>query len=102
MTWPRHDEDLMPIDDNTDGTTDYESDSLFDESDDDTDDTEILPDESEGDTDNEAWLSDNEGQRPPEYYLAESENLDVKRLRQRRYSPKTQDRLDWVKDHWHQ
>jgi hypothetical protein len=50
---------------------------------------------SEGDTDDEAWLSDDEGQRPPEYYLAESENLDVKRLRQGRYSPKTQDRLDW-------
>jgi hypothetical protein len=41
MTWPRHDEDFLPTDDDTDSTTDYGSDSLFDESDDDTDDAEI-------------------------------------------------------------
>jgi hypothetical protein len=46
------------------------------------------------DTDNELCLSEDEEQRPPEYYLAESENLDVQRLRQRQYSPKTQDQLD--------
>jgi hypothetical protein len=39
------------------GTTDDETDSLFDESDDNTDnteDTEVLPNESDGDTDDEA------------------------------------------------
>jgi len=84
-------------------TADDETDSLFDESNsdtDDTEDTEVLPDESDGDTDDEAWLFDDECRRPPEYYLAEAASLDVKRLRQRRYSPKTQDRLDWVKDHF--
>jgi hypothetical protein len=102
MTRPRQNEDFLPTDDETDGTTDDEIDSLFDESDDgtnDTNDTEILSDESDSDTDGEAWLSDDEEQRPPEYYLAEVSNLDVKRLRQRQYSPKTQERLDWVKDH---
>jgi hypothetical protein len=100
MTLSRHNEDSPSTDDESDGTTDNETGSLFDESDDDTDDTddtEILPDES----DSEACSSDEEGPRPPEYYLAEAANLNVKRLRQRRYSPKTQDRLDWVKDHWH-
>lgn len=39
MTWPRHDEDFLPMNEESDGTTDDESDSLFDESDDNTDDT---------------------------------------------------------------
>lgn len=105
MTRSRQNEDFLPTDDETNGTTDDEIDSLFDKSDDgtdDTNDTEILSNKSDGDTDGEAWLSDNEERRPLEYYLAEASNLDVKRLRQRRYSPKTQERLDWVKDHWHQ
>src|ERR1700730_17317771 len=104
MTWPRHDEDFLAMNEESDGTTDDETDSLFDESDDNTDnteDTEVLPDESDGDTDDEAWLFDDECRRPQEYCLAEAASLDVKRLRQRRYSPRTQDRLDWVKDHFH-
>lgn len=104
MTWPRHDEDFLPMNEESDGTTDDESDSLFDESDDNTDDTkdtEVLLDKSDSDTDDEAWLFDDVCRRPPEHYLAEAASLDVKRLRQRRYSPKTQERLDWVKDHWH-
>ncbi len=83
MTRPRQNENFLPTDDETDGTTDDEINSLFDESDDDTNDTSdtgILSDESDGDTDSEAWLSDKE-QRPPEYYLAEASSLDVKRLR---------------------
>jgi hypothetical protein len=84
MTRPRQNEDFLSTDDETDGTTDDEIDSLFDEIDDgadDTSDTGILSDESDGDTDGEAWLSDDEEQRPLEYYLAEASNLDVKRLR---------------------
>jgi hypothetical protein len=72
--------------------TDDESDSLFDESDDNTDDTEfaeVLPDESDSDTDDDAWLFDNVYRRPSEHYLAEAARLNVKRLWQRRYSPKT-------------
>jgi hypothetical protein len=105
MTLSRHDKDFLPTDDESDSTTDDDTESLFDESDDntgDTDDTEILSNESGSDTDDEACLSDDEGPHPPEYYLAEAASLDVKRLRQRRYSLKTQERLDWVKDHWYE
>jgi hypothetical protein len=97
MTRSRQNEDFLPLDDETDGTTDDEIDSLFDKSDDgtyDTNNTEILSNKSDGDTDGKAWLSDNEELRPLEYYLAKALNLGVKRLRQRRYSPKTQERLD--------
>jgi hypothetical protein len=82
----RPEEDSLPTDDETDSTTDVDEDDSSDDSDDDTDD--------------EAWVFDDEEQRPPEYYLAESADLDVTRLRQRRYRPKTQGRLDWVKEHW--
>jgi hypothetical protein len=75
MTQSQQNEDFLPSDDETDGTTDDEFDSLFDKSD--------------GDSDSEAWLSDDEEQRPPEYYLTGASNLDVKQLRQRRYSLKT-------------
>ena len=97
MTRSRHDKDLPPTDDESNSTTDNETDSLFDESDDNTDDiddTEVLSNKSDSNTDSEACLSDDKGPRPLEYYLAEAVSLDVKRLRQRRYSPKTQERLD--------
>ena len=54
------------------------------------------------DTDDESWLFDDEVKHPPEHYLAEAEELDVQRLRQRRYSPKTQVQLDRVKLQWDQ
>ncbi|PQE05392.1 C2H2 finger domain-containing protein [Rutstroemia sp. NJR-2017a BBW] len=105
MTLPQHDEDLFyPTDEENDYTTDDEFNSIFDEGIDNTNDrndTQILSDETDSDTEEE-WLFDDEGQRPPEFYLSEAADLNVKRLRQRRYSPKTQERLDWVKDHWHQ
>jgi hypothetical protein len=81
MAQSQQNEDFLPTDDETDGTTDNEIDSLFDKSNDSTDDTsdtEILSNESDGDTDGEAWLSDDKEQRPPEYYLAEASNLDIK------------------------
>jgi hypothetical protein len=97
MTWPRHDEDFLPMNKESNGTTDDKSNSLFDKSNnntDDTEDTEVLLNESDSDTNDEAWLFDNVCKRPLEHYLAEAASLDVKRLRQRRYSPKTQERLD--------
>jgi hypothetical protein len=102
MAWSQDDEYVLPMDEKSDGTTESDTDSLFDGNDDnDTDDTEVLSDMTEeSDTDDD--LSDDEGQRPPEYYLAEVANLDVKRLRQRRYSPRTQEKLDWLKDHFRQ
>ena len=41
-----------------------------------------------------------EQELPAEYYLQEAECLDVSRLRQRRYSPRTQDKLDETRKYW--
>lgn len=79
----RHDEDFQPINEESDGTTDDESDSLFNESDDnidDIEDIEVLPNESDSDIDDEAWLFDNVYRRPLEHYLVKAASLDVKRL----------------------
>ncbi|KAN0079505.1 hypothetical protein V8E54_004719 [Elaphomyces granulatus] len=45
--------------------------------------------DSDSDSDDEECLFEDEMQHPPEYYLAEAENLDVSQLRQQKYSPKT-------------
>ena len=107
MAWSRHDEDLPSMNDETDSTTDADTDSQFDRSDDDDDDeTDITsgadtdsPSEIDDDSDDDASLFDDEVRHPPEHYLTEAANLNVQQLRQQRYDPKTQDRLDWVKDH---
>ena len=41
-----------------------------------------------------------EGQLSPEEYLAKAEQLDVSQLRQKRYSPKTQEKLDETAEYW--
>ena len=104
MHQPRHDEDYLPIDDESDSTSDSDTDGLFDNSDNEADtasDTDLDSplEEVNSNTDDDDDLFDDEVRHPPEYYLAASANLDVGRLRQKRYSPKTQGRLDWVKDH---
>ena len=104
MRRPRYGKTPVVIDDESDSTTDSDLDSLFDGSDDEADaasdtDLESLLEEVDSNTDDDDDLFDDEVRYPPEYYLAASANLDVGRLRQKRYSPKTQDRLDWVKDH---
>jgi len=68
---------------------------------DDASDTDVdeLLEQVDNDSNNDNDLLDSEVQLPPEYYRAKAANLDVGRLRQKRYSPKTQDRLDWVKYH---
>jgi hypothetical protein len=105
MHRPRHDEDYLPVDDESDSASDSDTGSLFDGSDDEADtasDTDLeSPLEevnSNADYDDDD-LFDDEVRYPPEFYLAAEANLDVGRLRQKRYSPKTQERLDWVKDH---
>jgi len=45
-------------------------------------------------------LFDDEIRHPPEYYLITSASLDVGTFRQRRYSSKTQGRIEWVKEHY--
>jgi hypothetical protein len=99
-----NDEDYLPIDE-FDSTSDSDADSLFDSSDNkadtasDTDLESALEDVNNNTDDHEDDLFDGEVRHPPEHYLAASANLDVGRLRQKRYSPKTQGRLDWVKDY---
>ena len=56
--------------------------------------------ESEDESEDELASEDKEEQLPPEYYLQEAESLDVSQLRQKRYSPKTQERLDETQDFW--
>lgn len=43
---------------------------------------------------------DNEGQLPPEHYLAQAESLDVTQLRQKQYSDSTQERLNETCMYW--
>ncbi|KAH6667257.1 hypothetical protein B0J14DRAFT_603092, partial [Halenospora varia] len=98
---PRHDED------ESDSTSDSDTDSLFDSSDDEADtasDTDLdnpleeVNNNTDDDNDDDD-LFDDEVRHSPEYYIAASANLDVGRLRQKRYRPKTRERLDWVKEH---
>ena len=106
MHRPRQDKDYLPIDAKFDSTSDSDTDTLYDGSDDERV-TEIntgldgVLEEIDSNTDDND-LFDDEVRHLPEYYLAAESNLDVGRLRQKRYSPKTQMRLDWVKDHHHQ
>jgi hypothetical protein len=101
MGRPRQAEDML-TDEESDCTTVVNSGTFpDDETDSTTDvDSDIFSDRSDHDTDDEASLFDEEELHPPEHYLVESASLDVLRLRQRRYSPKTQGRFDWVKEHW--
>nr|KMM69757.1 hypothetical protein CPAG_06071 [Coccidioides posadasii RMSCC 3488] len=43
---------------------------------------------------------DYEGQLPAEHYLAKAESLNISQLRQRRYSPLTQEKLDDLRRYW--
>jgi hypothetical protein len=49
-------------------------------------------DDDESDSDDE--FHNDEGQLPPEHYIAEALSLDVSQLRQKRYSDCTQEKLD--------
>jgi hypothetical protein len=90
MGRPRVNKDFLPSEDESGSTTDTTIDS-----------DDFSDDSSDGDTDDEAWLFDEVEGRLVEYYLNESANLDVARLRQKRYRPRIQGRLDWVKEHWY-
>jgi hypothetical protein len=61
---------------------------------------ELDSDSSDGDDDPDDDFVDDEGQLPPEHYLAEAEDLDVSQLRQKRYSDGTQERLDETRVYW--
>lgn len=54
-------------------------------------------------SDDDSILDDEEWQElPAEHYLQEAECLDVSRLRQKRYSPRTQEKLDETREYWNQ
>ena len=97
---PLIDKDYLSIEDEFDSTSDSDPDNLCDSSEDEADTASDTGSEShleeiDNSIDNDDDdLSDSEVRHPPEYYIAASANLDVGRLRQKRYSPKTQDRLD--------
>ena len=55
-------------------------------------------DEDESESEDDLPMEDEEKQLPPEHYLQEAECLDVSQLRQKRYSPRTQDKLDETRD----
>ncbi|OJD20670.1 hypothetical protein ACJ73_07994 [Blastomyces percursus] len=72
------------------GTADrYESGSYNDPSDDE--------DDSDNSNDN---AFDDEGQLPPEHYLAQAKTLDVSQLRQKRYSERTEEKLEETRIYW--
>lgn len=61
---------------------------------------ELDSEDSDDDSDPVNDFFDDEGQLPPEHYLAEAESLDVLQLRQNRYSDSTQEKLDETRVYW--
>jgi hypothetical protein len=99
MHQPRHDKDYLSINNESDSTSNFDTDSLFDSSDDKADtasntNLDSPLEEVNSNTNDDDDLFDDKVQHLPKYYLAASANLDVGRLWQKRYSPKTQGRLD--------
>jgi len=92
--------DVPTLDDES--TSDSDADGLFDDEADSGTDTDLDSLLAEEDSDADDDLYDDEVRHPPEHYRANAANLDVQRLRQRRYSPKTQAQLDRVKEHHEQ
>jgi hypothetical protein len=100
MARARYSEDVPTLDDES--TADSDTDSLFDDEVDSRTDTDLDSVLAEEDSDDDDDVFDDEVRYPPEHYRAKAANLDVQRLRQKRYSPKTQAQLDRVKEHYDQ
>lgn len=66
----------------------------------DSDSSSEFESEDESESEDDLALDDEEKQLPPEHYLQEAECLDVSLLRQKRYSPRTQDKLDETREYW--
>jgi hypothetical protein len=90
-------EDVPTLDDES--TSDSDTDSVFDDEAGAGTDTDMDSLVAEEDSDVDDDLFDDEVRHPPEHYRANAAILDVQRLRQKRYSPKTQAQLDRVKEH---
>lgn len=109
MVLASYDDDDMIISDN-ESVASADSTSIFsDDPADDTSDSSVSDDESEKDLDSEDsdsdeeedhFLYEDEVEHPPEYYLAAADTLDVSQLRQQRYSPRTQEKLEETRHLW--
>ncbi|KAE8162198.1 hypothetical protein BDV40DRAFT_265509 [Aspergillus tamarii] len=89
--------------------TEYQSDAssdlsaIFSDSGSDSDsssDSDLESEDSDDEDKSGENAFDDEGQLPPEHYLAQAESLDVSQLRQKRYSDGTQERLDETRMYW--
>ncbi|PVH74768.1 hypothetical protein DL98DRAFT_519011 [Cadophora sp. DSE1049] len=87
MPRARYSEDMPTFDDES--TSDSDTDGLFDDEVDFGTDTDLDSLLVEEDSNNDDDLFDDEVRYLLEYYRANTVNLDVQRLRQKRYSPKT-------------
>jgi hypothetical protein len=90
--------------DQSQSDADSDVDAIFTDSGSESDPTSDSELSSEGSGDDESdsddeYLND-EGQLPPEHYIAEALNLDVSQLRQKRYSECTQGKLDETTMYW--
>ncbi|KAG4412166.1 hypothetical protein IFR04_014697 [Cadophora malorum] len=86
MPRARYTADVPTLDDKS--TSDSDTDSLFDDEADFETDTDLDNLLAKEDNDNDDDLYDDKVRHPPEHYRANVANLDVQRLRQRRYSLK--------------
>jgi hypothetical protein len=87
-------------DDESDVSTDC-PDIFSNDPSDDSSNSSVLDSESDSDdSDDDNYPFEDEVERPPEYYLAEAESLDVSQLRQQRYSPRTREKLDDTRCYW--
>ena len=87
MPWAKYSEDVPTLDDES--TSDSGTDSLFNNEEDSETDTDLDSLLAEEGSDDDNDLFDDEVRHHLEHYYANVVNLDVQRLWQKRYSPKT-------------
>ena len=94
---------VSTLDDESDSDASSVPSQIFsDKGSDDESASELESDEEESDDESDSDDDDlhDEGQQSAEAYLAIAENLNVSQLRQKRYSPNTQDKLDETREYW--
>ena len=85
-------------DDESDASSDFPE--IFSNEASGTDSSTSSDSDSSSESEDDLALEDEEKQLPPEHYLQEAECLDVSLLRQKRYSPRTQEKLDETREYW--
>ncbi|RHZ58146.1 DUF3435 domain-containing protein [Aspergillus thermomutatus] len=100
----RHSPQPVGSDDDSGSTTDVPDIFSADDATDESSDSASEPDsdnDPEDLSDDDSILDDEEERElPAAYFLQEAECLDVSQLRQKRYSPRTQAKLDETRDYW--